>query len=352
MPDDEEVLNDFGFNALAEYADKSKLLGLYQGLRLLDVPVEDIHKWQIAGSLVANIKEVFYKIPERNRGGYFPWFLDHTDIYDPLATKEVAQERLILTFFDEARTYLDERDRSVDQKDLKPTAKRRAFILLAEALHSAHSNPTEENWNCFGFCTCHDEWQEKSLASLYSKLLLGKKVYAGMGKYALPFLETHKIENASFTEFWRAHEAGSLIQLMDSKGYKQERLQFQFLEKFLSVPADGPQPSVWSLKQFLEINQPGEFPPIPAVYADYGFMNCGTLEETCILMEIYKRLLLKASPLDLHQASVEGKLFEFAQRFHTMEEDNRRLMKNFYALKMVEDQDAEPEAKGKSCIVS
>ena len=45
-----------------------------------------------------------------------------------------------------------------------------------------------------------------------------------MGKYARAFLETHKIESASLTEFWQAHEAGSLIQLMDSKGYKEERL--------------------------------------------------------------------------------------------------------------------------------
>jgi hypothetical protein len=72
------------------------------------------------------------------------------------------------------------------------------------------------------------------------------------------------------------------------------------------------------------------------VYADYGFMNCGTLEETCILMEIYKRLLLKAAPVDLHKACLEGKLFEFAQRFHSMDEEHRILMKNSYSLKMVE----------------
>jgi hypothetical protein len=53
-------------------------------------------------------------------------------------------------------------------------------------------------------------------------------------------------------------------------------------------------------------------------------------------MEIYKRLLLKATPLDLHEAYLEGKLFEFAQRFHNMDEEHRRLMKNFYPLKMVE----------------
>jgi hypothetical protein len=204
----------------------------------------------------------------------------------------------------------------------------------------------------FEFCTCHDEWEEKSLGGLYHKLLLGKRLYADMGKYARSFLETHKIESVSFTEFWRTHETGSLIQLMDSKGYKEERLKFPFLEEFLSVPSHGPQRSVWFLKQFIAINNPVENPPIPAVYVDYEFMTCGTLEETCILMEIYKRLLLKAIPQDLHEACLKGKLFEFAQRFHNMDEEHRRLMKNPYPLKMAEDRDNKLAAEGKASIVS
>ena len=49
-------------------------------------------------------------------------------------------------------------------------------------------------------------------------------------------------------------------------------------------------------------------------------------------MEIYKRLLLKASPLDLHEACLSGKLFEFAQKFHKMEDSHMKLMKNIYPL--------------------
>jgi len=55
-------------------------------------------------------------------------------------------------------------------------------------------------------------------------------------------------------------------------------------------------------------------------------------EETCILMELYKRLLMKANPLELHKACLAGKLFEFAGKFDKMDEDHRRLMKNFYPL--------------------
>ena len=119
---------------------------------------------------------------------------------------------------------------------------------------------------------------------------------------------------------------------MDSKGLKDHRLQFPCLEDFLSVPPIGPWPSVWSLKQFLAIADPADFPPSPAGRVDYGFMNCRTFEETCILMEIYKRLLDKANPLALHEACLAGKLFEFAGEFDKMSETHRRLMKNLYPL--------------------
>jgi hypothetical protein len=64
MLEDEEVLEDFGFDALGEYADKTKLLRLYKGLCYSEVPVEDIHRWQVEGTLVANIKEIYYNIPD------------------------------------------------------------------------------------------------------------------------------------------------------------------------------------------------------------------------------------------------------------------------------------------------
>jgi hypothetical protein len=140
------------------------------------------------------------------------------------------------------------------------------------------------------------------------------------------------METAIFKEFWQAHESGTLIQLMDSKGLKADRKQFPFLEKFLSVPPSGPQPSVWHLKQFLTTEQPVEYPPLAVVNVDYGFMNCEGFKEMCILMGIYKRLLVKASPLELHEACVVGNLFEFTGRIDTMEENHWMLMRNFYSL--------------------
>ncbi|KAE8393509.1 hypothetical protein BDV23DRAFT_37130 [Aspergillus alliaceus] len=58
-------------------------------------------------------------------------------------------------------------------------------------------------------------------------------------------------------------------------------------------------------------------------------MNCETQEETCSLMGIYKGLLLKPSPLDLHEACITDKIFEFAEGYHEMDASHRRLMGNF-----------------------
>lgn len=96
------------------------------------------------------------------------------------------------------------------------------------------------------------------------------------------------------------------------------------------VSLSGLQLSVWSLKKFLAIEQLAKYPPIPAVSFDDGLMSCETFEETCILMEIYKRLLLEANLLDLHKAYLAGRLFEFAGKFDKMQEGHRQLMKHFY----------------------
>lgn len=124
---------------------------------------------------------------------------------------------------------------------------------------------------------------------------------------------------------------------MDSTLLRKDfRSDLPFLEAFLSIPfaVGGPYPSVWRLKQFVAIGDPAEHPPIAALQWDYGFGNCQTFEEVCILMEIYKRLLQHrdVDPLELHKACLAGKLFAFAQKYHKMEEDHRRLMKNGYRL--------------------
>ena len=331
---EEDVLEDYGFNHLSSFADQCKLFGLYRGLMLSgEVGPEEVHKWRVEGTLVASIKDFYYKIPERSRGGYFPWFLNHTDILDSRMTKEESAKLTVAKFFDKARPYLDPEDQNKDPRELKPKAKADCYLLLAETLHMASPNPREQNWHAFGFCTCKGEGEGNSLGGLYQILLLGDKLFEDVrsnSRFRMP--ERLKGRTATFSEFWQAFEAGKLIQLMDSKGHGDRRMDFPFLEEFLSIPPTGPWPSVWDLKQFVAVADPAKFPPIPPIQVGYGFMNCCTFEETCTLMEVYKRLLRKASPLALHEACLAGKLFEFAEKFDKMDEKHRRLMKNFCPL--------------------
>lgn len=349
VPDDEDVREKFGFNQLTSFADQCKLGGLYKGLTLSDrITPEDVHKWQVEGTLVANIKEYYYQIPEKFRGGYFPWFLKHTHILERTVSREQATKKVIATFFDQAKPYLDSEDQNKNPKELKPDAKVHCYHMLAMVLNMRYPHPNDENWYRFGFCTCRGEGAESRLAGLYLELLVGEgdklfddvpTAHPNLPLQALQ--ERHNFQPATFTEFWQAYQSGTLIQLMDSKLLlrKDFRSDFPFLEAFLSIPpavvGGPPYPSVWKLKQFVAIGDPAAgHPPIAAPQCDYGFGNCQTFEEVCILMEIYKRLLQheNVDPLELHKACLAGKLFAFAQKYDKMDEDHRRLMKNVYPL--------------------
>jgi hypothetical protein len=215
---------------------------------------------------------------------------------------------------------------------LKPEAKAHSYLMLAQTLHMVHPHPTEKNWHAFGFCTCNGEQEEGRLGALYLALLVGDELFEDVHcNINFPMPRQRKGQTATFTEFWQAFEAGKLIQLMNSKGLRHQRMDFAFLEKFLSASPTGPWPSVWSLKQFVAIANPVEFAPVPSVEVDYGFMNCRTPEETFTLMEIYKRLLGKANPLALHETCLSNKLFEFAEMFDMLDEKYERLMRNFYS---------------------
>ena len=330
IPKEESVLEDYGFNNVVSVGDMSCLFGLYQGLYLSgEFSAEDIHEWRTGGILMKKIKEFNYNIPENCRGSYFPWFLKNTHVLERPMTRDEAQQKMIATFYDKAMPYLDIEDRNTIARDLKPKAKGACYNLLAGTLIQMIPNPIETNWYSFGFVTCRGEQEENELLALYQLLITESD-----GSYFYEFYNRRRgtAQPVTFTQFWQAYEAGKLIQLMDSKGLKNLRSWLPFLEQFLSVPPVGPHPSVWDLKQFLEIDQPMDFPPVPSVKVDYGFINCSSFEETCILMQIYKEVLKIANPLELHRACVAGDLFRFASDHYRMEEGWRSLMENPYPL--------------------
>ena len=341
MPQEEDVLEDFGFNNVHLGGDQTYLLGVYGGLYLSGkFSAEDIHEWRVGGILVDKIKEFYYSIAEDCRGRYFPWFLKNFHVLDRPMTIDEAQQRLLATFYDKAKPYLDIEDRNKTARELKPEARGASYNLLAGVLSRFSPNPIEGNWYSFAFVTCRGQGEESMLVDLYQLLLTESD---GSFFYEFHNRRRGNIQPATFTQFWKAYEAGTLIQLMDSKGLKELRSWLPFLEGFLSVPPAGPHPSVWNLKQFLEISDPMDHPPVPSVNVDYGFINCRTFEETCTLMEIYKEVLKTSNPLALHQACVAGALFQFASGFVRMEERWRSLMRNLYPLEEVVESELRSE---------
>ncbi|KAI4933930.1 uncharacterized protein J4E92_003600 [Alternaria infectoria] len=354
IPEEEEVLEDFGFNSVEFGQGRSYLFGVYAGLyRSGRFSAEDFHNWRIEGILTEKIKEFFYSLPEDSRGGYFPWFLENLPVLETPTTKQQATQNLVASMFAKARPYLDNEDRNKALDELMPEAKRDSFTLLAQLSHQMSPNPIEQNWYSFGFVTCRGKSEENTLVQVYQLLLLEDD-----GSYFYKFYNSRRDHNSpvGLTQFWKAYEAGTLIQLMDSKGLKNLRSRLPLLEVFLS----GSCSSVWDLKWFLDIEDPVKYPPIPSVSLDYGFVNCNTLEETYTLIEIYKRVLQTAHLLDLQHACITGTLWQFASSRIRMEEKWRPLMKKVYSLETPtvsetgEDMTpkAESEGHGEPVVVS
>lgn len=82
IPDNPYVRKDYGFDLVPEQ-ERGMILGLFQGLRMMGITAEDVHRWHSEGrgTLVENIKDTFYAYgPEDVRGSYFKWFLDHQHV--------------------------------------------------------------------------------------------------------------------------------------------------------------------------------------------------------------------------------------------------------------------------------
>ncbi|KAH3941460.1 hypothetical protein HBI56_197890 [Parastagonospora nodorum] len=333
MPSYEDVLEDFGFNNVTFRQERNFLFGVYPGIYLSGgFSSKDLNDWRVAGVLVNKVKAIYSEIPETRRGRYFPWFLENLHVLDQPMSKEEAQQKLVVTLYDKAKPYLDIEDRSKAFGDLKPQAKRHSYHLLAGMQHRWSPNPIEENWYSFGFVTCRNRSEERTLLGLYQLLLIPNDEFS---LYRIHNRQQGTMPPVTFKEFWKAYESKTLIMLMDSKGLREVRSRLPFLEDFLSAPASIIHPSVWDLKQFLETRNPVENPPTSSVSVDYGFENCRTREDACTMMEIYNRVLWVANPLELHEACVAGNLLRFVGAHVKLKQQWALLLENHYPLKPV-----------------
>jgi hypothetical protein len=150
-------------------------------------------------------------------------------------TNQEAQQKIIANFFDKAKLYLDPEDQHKTHQELELETKAHCYILLAAALHAASPNPIEQNWLSFGICNCRGE-REGQIGGFYQRLLIGDKLYEDIKVNGIPIMQKPprrlRAKSATFKEFWLAYQSGTLIQLIDSKGLKDERSRFPFLEAF------------------------------------------------------------------------------------------------------------------------
>lgn len=338
FPRDEETREAFGFNRCSHWMEESHLLGLYRGFLLYlndpEISPVKLNNWQKNGMLTREIIERFCAIPESSRGKYFPWFLRNQHVLDnSTAVPEFqVRENPILRALDAARLYLEPEDRNKDLCEFQPIEKRYCFIFYALALDSSSPNPNWvefDLWYDFGFALCTDEYHEKALGALYSRLVGGKKFFRdydrslGIGSNCAASLPT-----CSFDEFWRAWRDGGMGDLFNKYGIYSEldigtghilerKVRFHHLREFIAFPVEKHElrPSVWRLKHFLALddNTPLRgFPKIEAALQEYGFAPQLDPRTRINLRQFYKRLFNTGDPLEVHRAKERGELLEHA----------------------------------------
>lgn len=339
FPRDEETREAFGFNRCSHWKEESRLLGLYRGFLLFlhdrELSPVELNKWQKNGTLTREIIERFHAIPENSRGGYFPWFLRNQHVLDNSTPMPQLQgpENPILRALDAARPYLEPEDRDKDLYELQPIEKRYCFIFYALALDSSIPNPNSIEFNLwydFGFALCTDEYHEKNLGALYSKLVGGEKFFKDYDKsLGIASNCDATLPTCSFDEFWRAWRDGTMADLFDKYGVGGgidggtgsglgRNIGFHHLREFLAFPFEKHElrPSVWRLKHLLALddNTPlTGFPEIEEASHEYGFTPQIDARTRINLRQFYRELLNTVDPLEVHRAKERGELMGYAE---------------------------------------
>jgi hypothetical protein len=320
IPNDPQTCKDYGFEKAFTASNRSNLLGLYQGLINVNrVKPKTIHRWRLNGTLVQEIKAVYEELPVRTRGRYYPWFLQNQWVLDPAHSKPTdLVHDMMLRGWQYAGGSSSATSEEIKAGVAKwPEEKQMCFSFCMNLLSDWHPHPAQAAWLLFGFCVCQDEYGEASLSRIYRQLLT----------------------KCSFDEIFTAYKSSTLIALFDAKGLKSQRQSIQYLEDVLSGLPNG-NISVWDLKQYIVAEDAEDVELIRSVSVDYGFINCKNEEENQELKEVYKQFFsqYRADPVELHEACIAGRLFEYVGGFVELNKKNKnkkkfsRLMKNPYPL--------------------
>ncbi|KAI0329665.1 hypothetical protein GY45DRAFT_1324804 [Cubamyces sp. BRFM 1775] len=315
IPTDEETRRDYGFTraaALGWYAE-SNLLGLYYGLLFVsDVSPDELHRWRLEGRLVEGIKSVYEPIPPEHRGGYYPWFLQHQYLLEAPDPASAIGETLILPFR-AAWSFVHRRYDILRAKVMGPSPNRAMLELWQQGL-SLH--PFTIEWLRYGFVATFSDPEAHELDLSYRYLFL----------------------HHSIDEFCAAYKSSGIPALFERHGLPCSILFRDVMSCTPRLPK-----TVWQLKSHIDLlaslrgSQLGTALDVTSTVAlDYGFANCRTDKDTELLSRIYTRYFSHpdTSPLDLHEACMDGALLEYLEPFihwtPTERTRCRKLLKNIY----------------------
>lgn len=343
IPEDPAARRDYWFDRCQHQSEETKLFGVFAGLLKYHpnhLTREELHQWRSdpGGNpyLVAKIVEKFEELPEKSRGGYFPWFLRHRTRFElpdddrsiPRSPSPTTQIRNMQA---RARKYLAPEDQHKAVEDLTPFAKLHCFgiySMVADHLHPSPVNREHCHWFDFGFVVCHDQREEQRLGSMYSTMILGSTSYEdivreiGSSNVAR---WTNKISpTCSFDEFWRAWERGTLMTMFDKcwpyylpRGDTFGNPEHDFLNRLRAfLEAETPRPSIWHLRHFLAMEDASvesAAPGIARAARDYGFSEQLNTRTTMELSTFYLQLMKNAEPLAVHRERMKGNLVHFAE---------------------------------------
>ena len=329
VPVDVQTRIDYGFDKASQVLGpegEMMMCGLWRGIFVaLDIDAKEVRKWRREGRLVERIKENFETVPERNRGAYYPWFLQHQWLLDGTPVDEsrahqnavASADRMLRDGWIFAGGPPNDSPDDIRRKlAALPRERASCHALYFCLVSGAHPNPGQDLWLEFGFvaATCQGE-----------ELEFGRRYM-------------HLIKLCTFGQFCTAFETSSIPALFEHCGLSMSRYP-----SFLDIMAGSPRSnkSVWDLKHYLDqracSGSGDKLEPVVSAAMDYGFFNCKNELDRTLLDDLYGKLLSgsRANPLELHDACIKGQLLEYAKRFMKLAPyltRYTRLLKNPYPL--------------------
>ncbi len=220
------------------------------------------------------------------------------------------------SWLDVVKPFLPEQDRGVPLHYLQPETKKQLAQLTGTALRGKILPMQLDAWYSFGFVAARNETQERSLGGLYAVILQGASD-----------------PQAIFGRLLKAVQENRLVEFFDDEDYSHFRTIIPDLEDFLTRSPER-RWTVWRLKQYIQTDQTVE--PPPCLQRDFGFWYCNQREHVDYLKTMYRQVLERITPKELHEACKHGRLLEAVRRAGVPTDAKlNRLFKNDYPSRYV-----------------